>query len=85
MVDKNHDKADTTRINGVPAQTGFRRTLTKTIYISVIFSTLNPILSVTNLSRLECAGTPFILVYHRIRNNEEKERISDFLTSQYAD
>jgi len=48
-----------TRINGVPAQTGFLRTLTKTIYISAIFSTLNPILSVANLSRLECAETPF--------------------------
>jgi len=39
--------------------TGFPRTLTKTIYISAIFSTLNPILSVANLSRLECAETQF--------------------------
>ena len=46
-----------TRMHGVPAQTGFPRTLTKTIYISAIFSTLNPILSVANLSRLECAET----------------------------
>ncbi len=46
-------------VNGVPAQTGFLRTLTKTIYISAIFTTLNPILSVANLSRLECAETPF--------------------------
>ena len=41
------------------AQTRFSRTLTKTIYISVIFSTLNSILSVANLSRLECAKTQF--------------------------
>jgi hypothetical protein len=40
------------------AQTGFLRTLTKIIYISAIFSTLNPILSVANLSRLECAENP---------------------------
>ncbi len=46
-------------ISGVPAQTGFPRTLTKTIYINAIFSTLNPILSVANLSRLECAETQF--------------------------
>jgi len=49
----------TTRMHGVPAQTGFPRTLTKTIYISAIFSTLNPILSIANLSRLECAETQF--------------------------
>ncbi len=46
-------------MHGVPAQTGFPRTLTKTINISAIFSTLNPILSVANLSRLECAETQF--------------------------
>ncbi len=49
-------------MHGVPAQTGFPRTLTKTIYISAIFSTLNPILSVANLYRLECAETPCIRV-----------------------
>ncbi len=48
-----------TRMHGVSAQTGFPRTLTKTIYISANFSTLNPILSVANLSRLECAETQF--------------------------
>ena len=53
-----------TRINGVPAQTGFRRTLTKTIYISVIFSTLNSILSVANLSRLEYAEISFARESH---------------------
>ena len=46
-------------MHGVPAQTGFPRTLTKTIYISAISSTLNPIISVANLSRLECAETQF--------------------------
>jgi len=46
-------------MHGVSAHTGFPRTLTKTIYISAIFSTLNPILSVANLSRLECAETQF--------------------------
>ncbi len=49
-------------MHGVSAHTGFPRTLTKTIYISAIFGTLNPILSVVNLSRLECAETPFIRV-----------------------
>ncbi len=49
-------------MHGVSAHTGFPRTLTKTIYISAIFSTLNPILSVANLSRLECAETPCIRV-----------------------
>ncbi len=38
--------------------------LTKTIYISVIFSTLNSILSVANLSRLECAKTQFAWKSH---------------------
>ena len=51
--------SEATRINEVLAQTKFLRTLTKTIYISVIFSTLNSILSVANLSRLECAETSF--------------------------
>ncbi len=46
-------------MHGVSAHTGFPRTLTKTIYISAIFSTLNPILSVANLSGLECAETQF--------------------------
>jgi len=46
-------------MHGVPAQTGFPCTLTKTIYISAISSTLNPIISVANLSRLECAETQF--------------------------
>ncbi len=44
--------------------TKFSRTLTKTIYISVIFSTLNSILSVANLSRLECAKTQFTRKSH---------------------
>ncbi len=44
-------------MHGVSAQTGFPRTLTKTIYFSAIVSTLNPILFVANLSRLECAET----------------------------
>ena len=42
-------------MHGVSAHTGFPRTLTVTNYISAVLSTLNPILSVTNLSRLECA------------------------------
>ncbi len=48
-----------TCINEILAQTRFLRTLTKTIYISVIFSTLNLILSVANLSKLECAEISF--------------------------
>ncbi len=36
---------------------GFPRTLIMAKYLSAIFSTPNPILSVTNLSRLECAET----------------------------
>jgi hypothetical protein len=44
-------------MHGVSAHTGFPRTLTMTSYLSALFSTLNPILSVTNLSRLECAET----------------------------
>ncbi len=51
-----------TRMHGVSAHTGFPRTLTITNYTSAIFSTLNPILSVINLSRLECAETPCIRV-----------------------
>jgi hypothetical protein len=51
-----------TRMHGVSAHTGFPRTLTTTSYLSALFSTLNPILSVTNLSRLECAETPCIRV-----------------------
>ena len=54
----------TTHINEVFAQTRFLRTLTKTIYISVIFSTLNSILSVANLSRLECAEISFARKSH---------------------
>jgi len=46
-------------MHGVSAHTGFPRTLTITNYISAIFSTLNPILSVTNLSRLKCAETQY--------------------------
>ncbi len=42
---------------------GFPRTITMTKYISAFLSTLNPILSVTNLSRLECAETPCIRVH----------------------
>ncbi len=42
--------------------TGFPRTLTRTIYISAIFSTLNPILSIANLSRLECVETQCIRI-----------------------
>ena len=60
-----------TRMHGVSAHTGFPRMLTKTIYISAIFSMLNPILSVANLSRLECAETPCIrvdLVLRKLRN-----------------
>ncbi len=52
-------QARCTYINKILAQTRFLRTLTKTIYISVIFSTLNLILSVANLSRLECAEISF--------------------------
>jgi len=45
-----------TRMHG---PTGFPRTLiiTTCSYLSALFSTLNPILSVTNPSRLECAET----------------------------
>jgi hypothetical protein len=39
------------------AHTEFLCTLTMTNYLSALFSTLNSILSVTNLSRLECAKT----------------------------
>jgi len=44
-------------MHGVSAHTGFPRTLTMTNYLSALSSTLNPILSVINLSRLECAET----------------------------
>ena len=55
-------RAAFTRMHGVSAHTGFPRTLTMTNYLSVLFSTLSPILPVTNLSRLECAETPCIRV-----------------------
>ncbi len=41
----------------VSAHMGFPRTLTMANYLSTLFSTLNPILSVINLLRLECAET----------------------------
>jgi len=44
-------------MHGFSAHTGFPRTLTMTNYLSALFSTLSPILPVTNLSRLECAET----------------------------
>jgi len=44
-------------MHGVSAHTRFPRTLTITSYISAVLSTLNPILSVTNLSRLDYAET----------------------------
>jgi hypothetical protein len=45
------------RGDGVFPHTGFPRTLTMTNHVSALFRTLNPILSVNNLSRLECAET----------------------------
>ncbi len=59
-----HSQVYYTRMHGVSAHTGFPRTLTITNYISAVFSTLNPILSVTNLSRLECAETSCIRVQY---------------------
>jgi hypothetical protein len=44
-------------MHGVSAHTGFPRKLTMTNYLSTLFGTLNPILTVTNLSRLDCAET----------------------------
>lgn len=47
-----------TRMHGVSAHTGFLpRTLSMTNYLSALLSTLNLILSVNNLSRLECVET----------------------------
>ena len=50
------------------AHTEFSRTLTITNYLSVLFSTLSSILSVTNLSRLECAKTSciWVLIYDSV-------------------
>ena len=55
-------RAAFTRMHEISAHTEFSRTLTMTNYLSVLFSTLSPILPVTNLSRLECAETPCIRV-----------------------
>jgi len=46
-----------THMHEIFAHTEFSRTLTMTNYLSVLFSTLSSILSVANLSRLECAKT----------------------------
>ncbi len=64
MYNSSFLQARCTYINKILAQTRFLRTLIKTIYISVIFSALNLILSVANLSRLECAEISFAQESH---------------------